>query len=165
MVKQIKDYGGGKIYIIRCLTNDQLTYIGSTIYSLKKRFNSHKAMCKKKNWLMYKAVKDDVLGWENWEIYLLVNYPCNTKSELEKQEGIFQLLLKSSLNERIAGALLNNPTYKKDHNKAYKATHKEEQKAYQAKFYLNNPGYKHMKNAEYRLRQKEQKELNEAIIL
>ena len=42
------DYTKGKIYTIRCKTDDTLIYVGSTIQPLSVRFGGHK-----KNYVFY----------------------------------------------------------------------------------------------------------------
>ena len=45
------DYSKGKIYTIRCRTDETLIYVGSTIQPLNRRFSKHKTEYKsnKKN--------------------------------------------------------------------------------------------------------------------
>jgi len=81
------DYSKSKIYTIRCKTDDNLIYVGSTIQPLAVRFGGHKAVCnteKHKNRLIYKTINND---FTNWYIELYELYPCNNKEELLKREG------------------------------------------------------------------------------
>jgi hypothetical protein len=43
------DYSKGKIYTIRCRTDDTKIYVGSTIQSLAVRFGGHKDNSKREN--------------------------------------------------------------------------------------------------------------------
>jgi hypothetical protein len=98
----MKDYGKGKIYTIRCRTDDTLIYVGSTVQPLSKRLGNHKTISKKeeyKNWLIYKTINGD---WNNWHIELYKLYPCNSKEELERKEGEIIRLI-GNLNSKIAG--------------------------------------------------------------
>ena len=98
----MKDYGKGKIYTIRCRTDDTLIYVGSTVQPLSKRLGNHKADSKRekcKNYLIYKTINGD---WNNWHIELHSLYPCNSKEELERKEGEIIRLI-GNLNSKIAG--------------------------------------------------------------
>jgi hypothetical protein len=104
--KQIKtkmpDYNKAKIYTIRCLTDDSLIYVGSTIQPLAVRLGTHKSDSKseaKKHYLIYRIINNE---WDNWHIELYENYPCENKEQLCKREGeiIRQI---ATLNSQIAG--------------------------------------------------------------
>ena len=80
------DYSKGKIYTIRCKTDDTLIYVGSTIQSLAVRFGGHKRRSKLENQYnpaFYRIVVD----WNDWYIELYENSPCNSLEELRKREG------------------------------------------------------------------------------
>ncbi len=80
-------YEKGKIYTIRCRTDDKLIYVGSTIQPLAVRWGGHKAVCKMekhKNRLIYKTINEN---WDNWYIELYEEYPCENKEQLNKREG------------------------------------------------------------------------------
>ena len=96
------DYSKGQIYTIRNRNDNAKIYVGSTIQPLYKRFYSHKIDSQKErcmNMLLYKVVNND---WTNWYIELYENYPCNSKTELEKREGEVIRLI-GTLNCRIEG--------------------------------------------------------------
>ena len=76
------EYMNGKIYTIRCLTDDSLIYVGSTKGTLEKRFNGHKN--EKRDRRLYRYINKD---WDNWYIDLHILYPCNSKKELTAKEG------------------------------------------------------------------------------
>ena len=98
----MKDYSKGKIYTIRCLTNDALIYVGSTIQSLCERLVSHKRDGrneKTKHTLLYSTINED---WDNWKIELHQLYPCSCIEELRAKEGEIIRLI-STLNKNIAG--------------------------------------------------------------
>ena len=78
-------YTNGKIYSITCHSDDSLIYIGSTCQPLYKRFVEHKKASKeetKKNRPLY--VKMNELGFDDFHIELIINYPSETKEELNK---------------------------------------------------------------------------------
>ena len=79
------DYSKGKIYTIRCRTDNTLIYVGSTIEPIYKRLYKHKNKSKTElNRLIYKTINNN---WDNWYIELHSLYPCSCKEELERREG------------------------------------------------------------------------------
>jgi len=95
------DYQKAKIYKIVDL-NEEMVYIGSTSQTLCRRMSDHKKD--------YKIRKDkftvhnifDKYGIENCKILLIENYPCESRTELEKREGeIIKSLV--CVNKIIAG--------------------------------------------------------------
>ena len=95
------NYQNGKIYTVRCRTDDSLIYVGSTAEErLSARFAKHKCgkTCK-----LYKYITQNCDGdWSNWYIELYELYPCNLKIELEKREGEIQREI-ATINKVIAG--------------------------------------------------------------
>jgi hypothetical protein len=83
-------YLNGKIYKITNTINDDI-YIGSTRRGLNKRFTEHKSKYKCYLKQTYRYVSYFKLfekyGIENCNIILIKNYPCNSKTELEIEEG------------------------------------------------------------------------------
>ena len=80
-------YQNGKIYKITNTKNDDI-YIGSTMRELKERMMQHKSQYKFKNKYcsaVFKMFED--CGFKNCNIELIKNYPCNSKNELEIEEG------------------------------------------------------------------------------
>ena len=87
-------YQNGKIYKLVSSQTDKI-YIGSTTLSLKKRFAEHKYtsnVCSSKLITCY----DDV------DIKLLEEYPCNNRKELFKKEG-FYIRNNKCVNKQILG--------------------------------------------------------------
>ena len=67
----INIYNNGKIYTIRCRTDNNLIYVGSSTQPLHKRFHEHKRKLnhgKYNNRLLYN--KMDELGFDNFYIEL-----------------------------------------------------------------------------------------------
>ena len=87
------DYSKGQIYKI---VDTGLTkcYIGSSVQKLCKRMGSHRRDYKKYKTgeYHYCSVFDlfDEFGVENCKIVWIKNYPCNSKEELEAEEGRLQ---------------------------------------------------------------------------
>jgi hypothetical protein len=80
------DYSQGKIYTIRCRTDESLIYVGSTVEHLSARFAKHKCH---KHVSLYKYVNnpENNTEWSHWYIELYENCPCNSKEELNKREN------------------------------------------------------------------------------
>lgn len=159
----MRDYSKGRIYTIRCKTDDTLIYVGSTVQPLCERLAQHKRSSrneKYKNWLIYKTINGD---WNNWHIELHSLYPCNSKEELERKEGEIIRLI-GNLNMVIAGR-----THKeycevnKDKLKANREVKKEEKKKYDEVKYEKNKEAKIARNKAYNEANKEKiKAYNEA---
>jgi hypothetical protein len=79
------DYSKGKIYTIRCHSNDKLIYVGCTIQSLSVRFAGHK---RNKDISLYKYISNPEhnTNWDDWYIELYELYSCGSKEELNKRE-------------------------------------------------------------------------------
>ncbi len=93
------DYSNGKIYTIRCRTDETLIYVGSTIQPLFKRFYKHK---RDKLCSLYQYVNKFNLDWDEWYIELYENYPCKSKEELNRQEGKIIREI-ATINQRVEG--------------------------------------------------------------
>ena len=63
------DYKQGKIYTIRCKTDDTLIYVGSTVQSLSERMAKHRYdSIKRSNNFFYQHIDD----WDNWHALVSV---------------------------------------------------------------------------------------------
>ena len=132
------DYSKGKIYTIRCKTDDTLIYVGSTIQPLSVRYGAHKVTsnnAKHQNNLLYRNINNN---WDNWYIELYEENPCENKEQLGKREGEVIRLI-GTLNSRIEGRTkreyYEDNTNKileqmKQHYKANKENRLEYQKIY-----------------------------------
>lgn len=91
------NYQNGKIYSIRCRSDDTLIYIGSTTQSLAKRWGDHKKDFKYGNHLPYHKLIIDI---QDWYIQLEEEFPCDNKEQLEKKE--FEIMRNiSTLNRTL----------------------------------------------------------------
>ena len=96
-------YNNGKIYTIRCIDNNNLIYVGSTIQPLYKRWYEHKQLYNKEgkqyNKLLYIKMRE--LGFDKFYIELYENINCENIEQLHKKEGeiIRQI---ATLNKNIA---------------------------------------------------------------
>ena len=85
-------YQNSIIYKIECNDiNVKECYIGSTKDFMKRRY-CHKSKYKMgSNLKVYQFIRNNG-GWENWTMKSIINYPCNSKRELEMKE---QEIIKS----------------------------------------------------------------------
>ena len=93
------DYSKGKIYTIRCKTNNEYIYVGSTCKTLSQRIAGHRHHSKTfPSTMFYPKIEN----WDDWYIELHEDYPCERKEQLAKREGeiIRQI---GTLNQLIAG--------------------------------------------------------------
>jgi len=137
------DYSKGKIYSIRCRTDDTLIYVGSTTQPLCERLAQHKKASNKeinKKSLIYKTINDE---WDIWYIELHELCPCNNKEELCRKEGEIIRLI-GTLNTRIEGRTkqeygkewfqVNKERLNEKHDKEWLDNKKE----YNKEYYDNN---------------------------
>ena len=101
------NYLDSKIYKLCCKDlNIKDIYIGSTSQLLCKRKSAHKNSCndeynsKKYNLKVYNFIRDNG-GFNNWDLILLDNVPCNNKEELHSIERTYIDNLKPTLNTQI----------------------------------------------------------------
>lgn len=137
------DYSKGLIYKIVCkdLTIKEC-YYGSTT-SFSKRKSQHKSNCNNIISKEYISPKYQFIrvngGWNNWEMILVKNYPCNNKLELEREERLCMEQDNNRLNN-----ILPTRTIKeyRDDNKEYYINYRNDNKYKikqgKKKYYENN---------------------------
>jgi hypothetical protein len=140
MPKVAIDYSRTIIYKVCCKdTTVTDIYVGHTTdFNNRKRL--HKSSCnnpnnKKYNFNIYQKIRDNN-GWENWDMIMIENYPCNNKREAETRERYFIETLKACLNCII-------PTRtKKEYQKEYREINKKQiskkMKEYNKNYYEQN---------------------------
>lgn len=141
----LNKYSNALIYTIRCKTDKNKIYVGSTyLDNINKRFNAHKHNCRKERCgSLYSHIIDN--NWDDWYIEIYEKYPCNNRKELRKREGEVILDI-STINKNVAGRSnkdsklnwwANNPNYKKEWISKNKEHLKNYNKLYYAKKQLN----------------------------
>ena len=140
------DYNKGQIYKITDIGQKKV-YIGSTIQPLCVRMAGHRRKYNRYlagNIGYYNSVFYifDEFGVENCRIIWIKNYPCNSKKELEAEEGRIQQETEC-VNKRIEGRTPEQ--YRKDkkdvifvRNKNYRDTHKEREQERKSNWYYKN---------------------------
>ena len=97
------DYNNSKIYSIKSFKTDKI-YIGSTSTLLNQRLSKHKNNYKSWNEGKYHYVTSfEIIKHGDYYIELIENYPCKSKSELEKREGELIWQNDNTINKCIAG--------------------------------------------------------------
>jgi len=155
------DYSKGKIYTIRCRTDETLIYVGSTIQPLSKRWGGHKLDSVREhnqNRLIYITINNN---WDDWYIELYEVFPCENKEQLCKREG--EIIREiGTLNIEIAGRTRkeyindnkdkfteynkqynkqyynDNKDYYKEYSKQYRNENEDKLKEYKKQYYNNN---------------------------
>ena len=139
------NYQNGKIYKITSVSTTDI-YVGSTTTDLDLRMNQHKYQLKKNKEYVSSF---EILKYGDAKIELIVNFPCDSKTELTREEGKYIRQL-DCVNKNIAGR--TNKEYNVENKeqiakkskeyyhqnkeqiaktlKNYRDTHKEQQKEY-----------------------------------
>ena len=155
------DYKNGKIYKIWSLETDKI-YIGSTYGSLTNRICRHIANYKRfkagNGVLVTSAVLFDLVGVENCKIELIHNYPCESKSELEEEEGrVMRENKEIIINRKLQGRGIkehyqDNKVIILKKCKEYRDSHKEQMNEYRD----SHKEQIKIKNKEYQQQHKEE---------
>src|SRR5690349_2254957 len=141
MPKIDMDYSRSIISKLVCKDVDiKERYVGSTT-NFRQRKNNHKTKCnnenaKQHNYFVYKVIRDQG-GWDNWDMVLVENYPCQNILELEARERHWVEELKATLNKRQPGRTPKewyeaNKDKKQSYLKSYRETNKEAIKTFRA---------------------------------
>jgi len=111
------DYSKGKIYMIKCnLTGE--AYYGSTTATLSKRLSRHisNSTC----------MSNQIIDRGDYDIILIKNYPCETRKELDREEGIY-IRNNECVNKIVAGRTIKEWCYEnKEHLQEYRKEYKKE---------------------------------------
>jgi hypothetical protein len=129
------DYLNTVIYKIYC-KDENITdiYMGHTT-SFYQRQRTHKSncnteSCKGYNYNIYKIIRQNG-GWDNWNMVIIENYPCDSVEEARDRERYWIEKESSTLNVTIPNR------NKKEYSQIYRLIHKEEI-AQKAKEYREN---------------------------
>ncbi len=147
------DYNKGKIYTIRCRTDETLIYVGSTIQPLSVRIGEHKRRgnnVKYQNILLYRTINNN---WDDWYVELYEEKSCENKEQLCKREG--EVIREiGTLNTRIECRTLKE--YTEDNKdkiaikqKTYRENNKDDLAIKDKQYYENNKDKIAIKCKEY----------------
>ena len=133
------DYSKAFIYKICCKDkNIEECYIGSSTNFVKRK-NHHKTSCnninnKEYNQKNYIFIRENG-EWNNWEMVLIHNFPCENKRQLEKEEERIRREYQNTLNSIKAYITKEE---KIEYKKQYCDSNKERNTEYQKEYYSNN---------------------------
>ena len=129
----MRDYTKGQIYMIepKCEYEEGDVYYGSTIDLLSKRVAVHRH---KSNSCLSKIL---IEKYGEVKIVLVKLFPCNSKQELQAEEGNY-IRNNKCINKQIAGRTQKewneeNKEQIKEYYDNYRETHKKEMKEYYKK--------------------------------
>jgi hypothetical protein len=137
-------YENGKIYKIVSNQTEKI-YVGSTCSPLFKRLYQHRSNYKRFLDGGYHFVSSfEIVKFEDNDIQLIENYPCNSKEELHAREG-FHIRQLDCTNKQVAGRS----------DKQYRDDHKEKAKEYFKQYYEDNKNELKKKSKDYYYENKE----------
>lgn len=136
MSNTLANYSATVIYSIYCkdeTVND--TYIGHTT-DFCQRYIAHKSSCdnelsKSYNTKVYKLIRDNG-GWDNWNMVIIEDYPCDNVNDARERERYWIEFLSSSLNMVIPNRS------KKEYSQIYTIVNRERISACAKKYRENN---------------------------
>ena len=146
-------YANGKIYrLVNSVDNDE--YVGSTCTSLAKRKSIHKKDARTQTTRrVYQHLNE--VGWDNVDIVLIEEYPCENKMELEIKERYWIETLKPSLNKRVPTR--SNQEYRQENadtiheqRAKYRAENADKERERVAKWQVENADKVREKQAKWR---------------
>ena len=144
------NYQLGKIYCIRSDKTDDI-YLGSTAQPyLSQRFSKHKSDYR--GYLEGKSpylTSFEIIQYGDAYIELICDYPCNSKADLNREEGKYQREMKC-VNKIMAGRT----------SKEYRDDNKEKTQEYMKKYRNENNQVIKEKKKEYYNKNKEWREKN-----
>jgi len=149
------NYSKGLIYTIRC-KDETITeeYIGSTT-NFNQRKNSHKSTCNNEKDIHYNESKYKFIrnngGWDNWDMIMVEEYPCENKRKLEMREEQVRVERQAKLNIKKAFVAET----KKEGNKIWYEENKEKISEYKKKWNEENKEKISEKKKEYHEANKE----------
>ncbi len=152
------NYQDGKIYTIRCRTDNALIYVGSTTMTLPRRIAEHRfASVSNNSRKLYQSVNNN---WDNWYIELYEVFPCENKEQLNKREG--EIIREiGTLNCEIAGRTRKewreeNPDKIKLISQRCHQNHREERLELARQYNINNNEARKEYKKKYREEHKEE---------
>lgn len=146
----LKKFPNAVVYVLQCI--DNYYYIGSTINDPRYRLNNHKQdSVKFPERPIYTHI--NTIGWDNVQLEVVEEFPCNTREELYQREDeiVKQSLVDTyclnhirafvSKDERKANVKNYYLTHRQqiiEQHKAYLEANKDKVDAYQAMYRLEN---------------------------
>jgi hypothetical protein len=127
------DYSKSKIYKIIDKSNNDI-YIGSTVIELDKRLNKHvRDYNRYLNGKMNFISSFDILKNNNFDIELIILYPCNSRIELMQKENEYLQNLSCINRYKSSRTSDDLKAQMKKDNEKYKLNNPEKYKEHQEK--------------------------------
>ena len=149
------DYENAKIYTIRCKTDENLIYVGSTTQTLSQRWTDHKhhfTHVNKQNRVLYKKINE--IGFDNFYIELFLEYPCANKSQLQQKEGEITRKI-GNMNMVIAGNTIGKTKQEYANEYQQTETFKENKKKFHQTEEYKEWNYNRKQTPEYKQQARE----------
>ena len=149
------DYENAKIYTIRCKTDENLIYVGSTTQTLSQRWTDHKqhsTHVNKQNRELYKKINE--IGFDNFYIELFLEYPCANKSQLQQKEGEITREI-GNMNMVIAGNTIGKTKQEYANEYQQTETFKENKKKFHQTEEYKEWNYNRKQTPEYKQQARE----------
>jgi hypothetical protein len=129
-----KNYSNSVIYKIYCKDeNVKDIYIGETTDFTRRKY-AHKISCEKEyefyktsRCTLYQAINSNG-GWDNWNIEIIENFPCENKEQLLQRETYWIVELNATLNKKC---LASTKEYKREWYNQHREIVRKKQKEYQ----------------------------------
>jgi hypothetical protein len=165
--KNRKDFANGKIYKIEPICDHEVEeiYYGSTTQLLSKRMGDHRTKYKawkenKYNKIMVYNIFDKY-GVENCKIYLVEDYPCERREQLERREGEI-IKANRCANKIVVGR--TKKEYRKDNKDMIYERNKTYNEKNKTKIAENKKHYYEENKDEFSEKSKKYRENNKDII-
>ena len=154
------DYKNAKIYKLVSFQTDKV-YVGSTTQSLSKRKAKHK--CDYKRWLDGKKhyiTSFELIKYDDNDIILLEEYPCENKMELHKREREWiervECVNKIIPTRTVKQYYEDNKEHINKINKQYQKDHIDELKQYRKQYWQDHRDELKIKKKQYNENHKEE---------
>ena len=151
------DYSKSVIYKISCKDNNiDFVYIGSTT-NFNRRVISHKYNVNRNimKTLVYETIRSNG-GWDNWEMALLHEYPCETSKDLRIEEERVRCEYNKSINQIRAFRTKEQQQQQwETNNRTYRMNNKEKMREYGRIYRMNNKEILREYGRIYRMNNKE----------
>jgi hypothetical protein len=128
-----------------------LEYIGHTTNFIARK-SAHKLCCIDNNLFVYKTIRENG-GWEEWEMVLISEYPCENLTQARIEEERLRKERGSTLNSYKA---YTSKEEHKEYYEKYREEHKEEHKEYYKKYREEHKEYFKTKDEKYYEEHKEE---------
>ena len=162
------NYQNGQIYKIISNHLPDTCYIGSTTQSLATRLGGHRRDYKKylNGTLKHMITSSKICCYPDAKTYLIEDYPCNNKKELERREGeIMKEYMKNDDLEDVVNRVIVGRTKKEyyidnqeiivEKKKQYEEDNKEKITERRKRYYINNKEKIAERDRQYRINNKD----------